>query len=344
MKKNIIHYGFGKTYLPDWGLKEALREIYQNFLDYGQYDEIVVDNGDKVNVTVSNNWEPESLDFLRIGNSKKHNERAIGKHGEGLKMAFLILYREGLSSEIITPLQKVTPSFYNDKEIGECFCLLYSENKELKSGFEINFDCPKELFYEFSDNLIRPEDVVFDDRYWGQIVDKAQGNIYSGGLFVTHAKNISKAYNVNPRFLPLDRDRSVPRSFDLNYATSKINEAQGKIEVDDLSMSDTSYINRIPESITERVEPVLVGNSIEFKHTDLDGNDKVITNSSVKEALINDGIFATAIKKLKLFIAKQLGLYDMLIEFRDKHIHDTEALLDFDLILERVEEKHKEVA
>jgi hypothetical protein len=29
----------------------------------------------------------------------------------------------------------------------------------------------------------------------------------------------------------------------------------------------------------------------------------------------------------------------MLVEFRDKHVHDSEARMDFELILERVEEK-----
>jgi len=344
MKKNIIHYGFGKTYLPDWGLKEALREIYQNFLDYGDFDEIVVDNGNKVRVAVSNDWMPESLDFLRIGNSKKHNTQAIGKHGEGLKMAFLILLREGMGSEITTPIHNVEPSLYTDAEIGECFCLVYRTNKEILEGFRIEFDCPKQLFLDFKENLITPKDVIFDDHYWGQIVEKPNGNIYSGGLFVTHSKNISKAYNIAPKFLPLDRDRSVPRSFDLNYAASKINEAQGKFDVDDLSMSDTSFVQKVPTHIKERIEPVLVGNSIEFKHTDVSGNDKVIANESVKQALTNDSFFTSAIKSLRMFLAKQLGLYDMLIEFRNKHVHGTDALMDFDLILERVEKKEKEVA
>jgi hypothetical protein len=104
-------------------------------------------------------------------------------------------------------------------------------------------------------------------------------------------------------------------------------------------MSDTSFIDKVPEALKETVSPVLVGNSIEFKHTDINGIDKIISNASVKEHLIKDGFFASAIKKLKHFVAKQLGLYDMLIEFRDKHIHDTEALMDFELILDRVDEK-----
>src|SRR6185503_8485894 len=106
----IIHYGFGKDYLPKWGLQQALREIYQNFLDYGDYeeeiqyvDEDVTHDTQRLIITIKNGWNPESLDYLRIGNSNKGgNTNAIGKHGEGLKMAFLILLREGMYSCILT--------------------------------------------------------------------------------------------------------------------------------------------------------------------------------------------------------------------------------------------------
>ncbi|WP_183567429.1 hypothetical protein [Mucilaginibacter sp. SP1R1] len=342
MQHGTIHYGFGKDYLPQWSIKEALREIYQNFLDYGDYEvnDSPIGDSEKLIISVQNGWDPESLDFLRIGNSQKNKANAVGKHGEGMKMAFLILLREGLKSSILTPRYEVWPDFYIDQEIGECFCLKYTIHDEpMPTPYTLTFECDRAVHNEFLHSIIKPEDVIFDDKYWGQIVEKPAGNIYSGGLFVTAAKNISKAYNINPQYLPLDRDRSVPRSFDLNYASSKINEAQGKYTVDDLSMSDTSFITQIPDSIKETVEPVLVGNSIEFKHTDALGQDKIISNPSVKEQLIGDSFFASAIKRLKHFVAKQLGLYDMLVEFRDKHVHDSEALIDFELILERVDEK-----
>jgi hypothetical protein len=234
MKNGTIHYGFGKDYLPAWGIKEALREIYQNFLDYGVYEvnqTSFTDSGN-INVSVMNGWNPESLDFLRIGNSQKNKANAIGKHGEGMKMAFLILLREGLKSSILTPRYEVWPEFYTDQEIGECFCLRYSMHEEpIDTPYTLSFECDSTLHADFINSVIKDDDVIFDDKYWGQIVDKEAGNIYSGGLFVTAAKNISKAYNINPKYLPLDRDRSVPRSFDLNYASSKINEAQGKFTV-----------------------------------------------------------------------------------------------------------------
>ena len=37
MKEGIIYYGIGLEYLSNWTINHALREIYQNFLDYGDY-------------------------------------------------------------------------------------------------------------------------------------------------------------------------------------------------------------------------------------------------------------------------------------------------------------------
>ena len=45
---------------------------------------------------------------------------------------------------------------------------------------------------------------------------------------------------------------------------------------------------------------------------------------------------------MKKYIAKKLGLYDMLLEFKEKHVHSTEAVADFDLILEKVFKEEKQ--
>ena len=331
-----IHYGFGKEYLKTWGLKEALREIYQNFLDYGDYSEISSEDEEYSYVSIVNDWKPDSLDFLRVGNSKKNNVNAIGKHGEGLKMAFLILLRLGYESKIMTTKFIVYPQFYSDKEIGECFCLVYREHNIPNQEFTVEFQCLTSEYKSFKENLILKSDVIFDDNYYGEIVSKLQGNIYSGGLFVCHLDNISKAYNISPAQLPLDRDRQVPQSFDVSWAASKINSAYGKWTTKDLHHSDTQYLDKVPEEVVKQFKPKMVGNDIQFVYKGEDGKDRIVNNSNIKSALQNDSFFTGAIKKLKMFIATKLGLYDLLIEFKGKHVRGAEAIADFDVILQRV--------
>lgn len=330
-----IHYGFGKEYLKSWSIKEALREIYQNFLDFGDYHENSFEHDEHSFVSLSNEWKPESLDFLRIGNSMKNNVNAIGKHGEGVKMAFLILHRMGYESKIITPKFIVYPEFYTDKEIGECFALVYREHNIPEQAFTVEFQCLTSEYKSFKDNLILKSDVIFTDNNYGEIVSKPQGNIYSGGLFVCHHENISRSYNISPAHLPLDRDRQVPQSFDVSWATSKINDKYGKWTTKDLSFSDTAYLTKVPDDIKKEFKPKMVGNDIQFI-VKVDGKDKVIHNNNLKEALKADSFFAAIIKKFKMFIAKQLGLYDLLVEFKSKHVHNADAIADFEVILERV--------
>lgn len=331
-----IHYGFGSDYLPQWGIKEALREIYQNFIDYGEYDEEVTEFGDTVNVKLVNGWKPDNLNYLRIGNSRKDNPQAIGHHGEGLKMAFLILLREQYESMIFTPRYAVYPEWYNDKEIGTCFCFNYEVHDFSEAPYTLEFSCPTKAFREFHNNLVRPEDVIYSHPEYGDMINKEAGNIYSGGLFVIKADGLSRSYNIKPRHLPLDRDRAAPRSFDVNWATSKILEASEKMTARDFSYSDTAYASSVPKHILPEIKPRRVGNAIEFTIKDDEGNDQVIRNTSIKDALQRDGYFHKAIAGIKRFLAKQLGLYDLLLEFKQKHVHSAEALQDFEVILEKV--------
>ena len=330
----IISYGIGTEYLSSWGIKQALREIYQNYLDYGDFSEIVTEDENKVFVNISNNYIPENLEFLKIGKSVKHNENAIGKHGEGLKMAFLIFHREGLNIKIQTNQYTITPKFKESPQIGKCLHIQYRKRSKEGEHFTTSFECDKEIFEDFRKGIISKEDYTFTNSYHGSIVDRPAGEIYSGKLFVCKLENFSKSYDIPPSLLPLDRDREVPRAFDVNYHSSRINENQKEWTAKDLTYSDTSYIQSIPKKIKEQITPKLVGNSIEYT-TEVEGETKVITNDSVKEALSKDSFFVNIIKKLKMAIAKKLGIYDLLLEFQKKHYLTGDAKIDLELIIEK---------
>lgn len=368
--ENIIHYGFGVDYLPNWGIKQALREVYQNFLDYGEYTESAVHEEETgiSHVCVRNDWQPDNLEFLRIGNSQKGGHIAIGKHGEGLKMAFLIFQREGFASDIFTPKYMVTPSLYTDKEIGECFCLKYQENEQIDElGFMISFRCKTQDYLDFKDNLITKDDIIFTDRVWGSIVNKPVGNIYSGGLFVARFDNMVHAYDIRPDRLPLDRDRSVPGHFDVSYATSNIIGSYGKFKAKDVVKMDTAYLNKIPEETIQEFKSVLVGNDVNFTYEEEETIqeqelifneetneeevitvdrvvmvDKVVSNSNVKQILKSHSFFEKTIMKLKKSITSQLGLKDLLIDFGKKHVFNS-AEQDFKIILERAGFEEEEI-
>ena len=50
----VINYGIGRKYLSHWGINEALREIMQNFMDYGEY-KVTYNKND---ICISNSYIP----------------------------------------------------------------------------------------------------------------------------------------------------------------------------------------------------------------------------------------------------------------------------------------------
>lgn len=336
----IINYGIGREYLKDWGLPEALREIYQNFIDYGEFSELVEASNEKnqVVVRVFNDYEPEGLEFLRIGNSIK-KDGAIGKHGEGLKMALLIFLREGLNIGIRFKDQVILPRWQENSIIGEVLTLVVKKSKRPINGkFEIAFLIDKDLYKTFRDNIIKPEDVIFNEPYHGSIVNKPKGNLYAGGLFISHITSLKNSYDLNPARLPLDRDRRVPSAFETSYHTSKIVEAEGRFDWDDQEYDDAKYIEVLPDKLTTQVKAVQSGNSYSYVANVVDentGTEKTIniTNTSIIRSLNNSGLFTNVIKRITAFISKNIGVETLLKDFRNKYCDSDESRLAIDNII-----------
>ena len=328
-----INYGIGREYLSSWGMKEALREIYQNFLDYGEYTmEILDQNEDMTAVSLRNSYLPENLEFLRLGNSMKHSD-SIGKHGEGLKMALMIFKREHMDIEIRTHQHRLIPNFNLNDDVGDLFVINYEDYDNKGGEFEVNFEMPTDVFTEFTEDIITDEDVLFEGSI-GRILNKESGRIYCGGLFVAVVKGLKGSYDFNPRYLPLDRDRAQPHTFDVEYNASRLNEQRGEFTISDFSHGDYSYVNTIPKDVKETITPVIVGNNIEFI-----SEDKVIKSQRAVSILRSDSYFTEVINKLKIKLMEKLGLYELLEDFGKKHAHTKEAKEDLKYILEQVKDK-----
>lgn len=136
-----INYNISKTYLSHWGLNEALREIMQNFMNYGDYNVQYGNSNIQFgmdDITISNNFILNGLNFLAIG----------------LKMALLVFAREDIPIIIKTDKLKIIPSFKNTIT-GETFCLDIIENRETNKLFSISFILPFEQWKSFYSDIIK---------------------------------------------------------------------------------------------------------------------------------------------------------------------------------------------
>ena len=343
-----IEYGFGKEYLSNWTLKEALREVLQNYIDYGEYNistKEIVDNPDIIKVRISNNYIPEKLEFLRIGNTDKGgNSNAIGHHGEGLKVAFLIFLREGLLFKILTNDLMITPTWSMDELVGETLRIQYTDTNIPNDKFITILECPRDVYEEFISDIITEFDIIHNHSY-GDVVDKPKGNIYSGNLFVCNIAKLSNAYNIKPCNLPLDRDRSVPSDWDIQYYTSKILQSYNQakevsVTTKELEGKDYAYTDELPDNIVNQFNRRRIGNkNVYINKVD----NEHIQNRRITEILDKHPKFAKYKKvsarqqfKYKLEKTKRKSLKTLVKDFKSNYCKSTDMLDDINIIIKRL--------
>ena len=341
MKKELIQYGFGLDYLKSWSIQHALREIFQNFLDYGEYNLVTKEEKGTGNVIVkvSNTYFPLDLEFLRVGNSgKADDDTTIGQHGEGLKMAFLIFKREGLKIKLRTQSQTFEPTSYKNV-LGKCFGIEYYKSKETQATFDIFFTIPQSYYDSFIKTLITKDDIIYEDDTYGRVVSKPKGDIFVGGLFVCHKNNYSKSYDFNPQHIKLDRDRAMPSDFEIKYVASRLVQTYNKgFKASDIQHDDVEYVQNIPEEEVKHFQPTVVNGKVEFTTVvEKEGivEEVFVTHDAIKNTLRRHSFFTSTIEKLRSFILRKLGVTEMLEQYKKHHPMYGDALEEFNEIINR---------
>lgn len=245
-------------YVSDWTYAEAVREIFQNAIDAGNYEWDY--DATNCKLTVSNIGaclEPKTL--LLGCTTKKGDSSTIGQFGEGYKIALLVLAREGRSVTIYNGLSKEvwTARLVNSKRYGTQVLTIFVdklsiwEKAEDRVTFEIA-DIAEEEFETIKSNNLHinpPQDPVLDT-YRGQILlnkDYA-GRIYVNGLYVCTESGLTYGYNLKPDYITLDRDRKTLRTYDVMWETSYMwCEVGGDLCVD-LCFKGANDVQYIPHS------------------------------------------------------------------------------------------------
>lgn len=332
----IIKYGISMDYVSSWGYKEAIREIVQNFKDYGEYDYIVNDNF----IEYANSYAPSDTNFLKIGFTKKDNPDAVGKHGEGIKMAMLVLHRLNLDITIEAyvgdksfTLQPVT---YEDDMLGTCFGIEYISSELCNPDdtlFIVRVQRAPE-FDEMEDYFINDDTEVIFESDCGDIVDMPAGNIYVGGIFVTNYTDVDRSYNIKGGHVDLGRDRNFPSTFDLEYHTGQIVEdymSENVAEVESFSSREVRHLHSLPDEYVKDVEPTMLHGKMKFK------TKTGLLPDRLEEAARNNREVQLKVKKLNDTLSKRKTPEQLLLSFRKQHSSQMygSSLVDFDAIIEK---------
>ena len=260
-------------YVPDWGLVEALRELFQNALDNEtmnpenkmgwQY------NKRSGEVKITNKTSKLSVESLLLGSGTKHNRTdTIGKHGEGYKIAFMVLLRNNKTIRVdnyganeIWDVRLVKSRKYKGQLVPTVF--INKEpvwKKKPSSDLAITVGGITEEEYkelEVKNLHLRGEEVrAFDTTEKGRILlDEAEhGNIYVEGLFVTNISGLQYGYDFSPKAISLDRDRKLVDSFNVKWSASELwcraaeqddKAMEMAVELVNDSAPDTAYLSNM---------------------------------------------------------------------------------------------------
>lgn len=226
-------------YVPDWGIVEAFRELFQNALDNeitNPENKMEWDyNKDTETLKVSNKTSVLQAESLLLGSSTKADDpETIGKHGEGYKIAFMVLLRNNKKIKVYNygnretwEVKLVKSKRYN----GQLLTTVYVEKEAFWSKVPNNnltIEVTGITEGEYKDivgkNLHLRSNTVSKFRMQGRgdiiLNSEEAGNIYVKGLFVTKINGLKFGYDFEPKVLGLDRDRKLVDSFNVSWESS----------------------------------------------------------------------------------------------------------------------------
>lgn len=257
-------------YVAHWGNWEAIRELLQNAIDTKDYS---VEEHD-CNLTITSRGGKIPIKALLLGNSgKRDDDEAIGTYGEGLKLAMVVLLRNGKTLSIKNGNDLWTPIFeYSDLFEGESLSVVIEENiypgeedvvvtvsglnwSDMEEFYENYVDLPSlgegEIGAESSRGIALYRKYETDDEAEeAQFADRLDSRVFVNGLYVgTVPGKYYYDYSFRPEHLNLDRDRNTVPRWEFQYETTRLLASSNHpAEIARLSVSDYNDVANYTKS------------------------------------------------------------------------------------------------
>lgn len=210
-----IYTSLAKTYIPDWGLRQAYRELIQNCIDNKG---TVSYSNDKLTLTNPGVVLPRSVLFMGV-TDKLGDETKIGQHGEGLKLALLVLARENIPVKFLTGGEVWEPCIKTNKYDVEVLAVDFDSLKDAPKRTKVVVQVPSHFDLESlylglnSGRMNYKADILLPDY---------PGKLFVKGLYVCQ---IDSNYGYNINSLELNRERSTVNTYALQRKIKTLWEA-----------------------------------------------------------------------------------------------------------------------
>ena len=214
-----------KDYVTNWTMKEAIRELLQNAIDSSGEMSVTYEKG-VLSIINKNTTIPVECLLLGKG-SKRNDDTKVGKYGEGLPLALLVLTREHFGLNIENGDKTWETSFKKSKTFDEevlCIKEDYGNSKNKDLIFSIQ-PISNELYEELKEEFPCIEndfgetiecdtgEILLDKRF--------SGKMFVEGLYIQEDSSFEHGYNFKSSVVKLDRDRKAINYYELRALTAK---------------------------------------------------------------------------------------------------------------------------
>ena len=247
-------------YVPEWGIVEAVRELFQNALDQQateEHNEMFFDYDGSRLLRIGNRNSVLAAQSLLMGSTtKKGDENTIGQHGEGYKVATLVLARLGKHVVFYNYGAKEVwrPRLVNSKRYGTQILTFFVDKQFVwnfipDSNLTITIEgvTPSEYASIVESNLHLQDVGAVLNTPKGRILteERYKGKIFVSGLFVCNYPAYAYGYDFKPQYIELDRDRKLISDFDLQWLSSSMwhvaNQPEALVELAKEGKADAVY-------------------------------------------------------------------------------------------------------
>jgi len=331
--EEIIELPISVNYVQDWGLHEALRELFQNAIDR-QKDEFDYSSEDNYDYSMIHDYYKKQRLFtigsrntsigkktLVLGGSEKADDSdKIGRFGEGYKLALIVLLRNGYQVEIRNQSELWIPEIKYSEKFGTD--LLHITIKKIESKypdllFVVKGIKPSEYEAYKKFNLWLQKKPHADTTNLGDILynDQYRGKIFVEGLYICtmeDSENFWYGYDFRANVLKLDRDRKKLSSFDVAWHSEKMlkeldpDNDDKIIEMLEADAEDVQYFIEHSWNGNENVQRIAETCYERFKRNY--GDDVFPVGSSIKEDALKKEYVGIRVKHVPKSIAKACEL------------------------------------
>lgn len=241
-----IKLSFTEDYVGHWSWWQGARELMQNAIDTKDYD-IQFDYDAGTMKIVSRGGAIATKALLLGATTKRNDSSTIGKFGEGMKLGFLVLLREGAKVAMENGKDLWVPEIVHDEAMDANVLAVnicegnLSDRDPNTVTIKIQ-GIPRDAMDEIMDNYAptTEREIVIENsrgkaykKIWQEGANQEEDedgnaiggdcNLFVNGLFVTRVRgNFKFDYDFKPEAFVLDRDRDSANLYEVKYEANRL--------------------------------------------------------------------------------------------------------------------------